>query len=100
MIQSQVPLMVLTDREDNVEVINRALREAGHAVHCHWLKKSEALAESLTSTHPELFFLFAGMADVAEVANACGMVAPIVPLVLVTSEVEETVNRCSEPTSG
>ncbi len=81
--------MVLTDREDNVEVINRALREAGHPVRCRWLKTAAGLIDELTTELPELLFLFAGSANVADAVDACRAVAPAVPLLLVMEDVNE-----------
>ena len=91
MNQSQVPLMVLTDREENVEVINRTLRQAGHAVHCTWVKKGDALVDALAKEHPELLFLFMGCGKVADAAEACQAFAPMVPLLVVANGIEETI---------
>jgi len=90
MIQSQVPLMVMTDREENVEIINRTLREAGHRVRCQWVTKGDGLIDALAETHPELLFLFTGCAKVADAAKACQAFAPMVPLLLVADGIEET----------
>ena len=45
MAQAQVPLIVLSGREDDVELVNRSLRDGGHPVRCHWVAKVDALAE-------------------------------------------------------
>ena len=47
MTQVPVPLIVLSGRQDDVELVNRALRDGGHAVRCHWVTKLESLAETI-----------------------------------------------------
>ena len=93
MTQAQVPLIVLTARQDDVELINRTLREAGHAAHCHWVAKLEQLPEALASRTPELLVFFSdtlpvSLADVAKIkAQADGTV----PLIAVQRDaVDET----------
>lgn len=91
MIQSQVPLMVLTDREENVEVINRTLRQAGHPVRCSWIGKDDGLVDALAKERPELLFLFSGCGNVADAAKTCRAFAPMIPLVVVSEDIEEAV---------
>jgi len=83
--------MILTDREENVEVINRTLREAGHPVRCHWVKNGNGLLDAMAAEHPELLFLFMGCGKVADAADACQAFAPMVPLLLVADGIEETI---------
>ncbi|HEX5420091.1 MAG TPA: EAL domain-containing protein [Gammaproteobacteria bacterium] len=56
MPQAPVPLIVLTPAEDDVELINKTLRDAGHPVRCLWVKRVEDLEEALRSTRPELLW--------------------------------------------
>ncbi len=85
-----VPIVVLTDNEDNVEAINRILREAGHPAHCRWIPRLKSLPEALQE-HTELVYLFqddypdalAGVADVRD------NTAAKVPLLVVRTVVDE-----------
>jgi diguanylate cyclase (GGDEF)-like protein/PAS domain S-box-containing protein len=85
-----VPIVVLTGSEDNVEAINRILREAGHPAHCRWIPSLDSLPEALQE-HTELLFLFQddypdALAGVADVRNNT---APKVPLLVVQADVDE-----------
>ncbi|MFP6829003.1 MAG: hypothetical protein VCC36_08210 [Gammaproteobacteria bacterium] len=58
MTQAHVPLLVLTDREEDVEFINRTLRAAGHAVRCHWINHVERVTDALAEYSIELLCMF------------------------------------------
>ena len=58
MAQAPVPLIVLSGREDDVELVNRSLRDGGHPVRCHWVTKVDALAGAIDDHAPELAVLF------------------------------------------
>ena len=55
--RQSISIAVLTNDQDDVEIINRTLRDAGHAAHCHWISTPEALSEILTAEHIELLVL-------------------------------------------
>ena len=52
-----IPVIVLSRQQDPVELINSTLRNAGHAVHCHWVRELQGLGEALVNTPPRLMFL-------------------------------------------
>ena len=92
MSQKAIPIVVLTDNEDNVEAINRILREAGHPAHCRWTPSPEGLPEALRQ-HTELLFFFQddypdALTGVVDVRDS---VAPMVPLLVVQTVVDEQV---------
>ena len=58
MAQAPVPLIVLSGREDDVELVNRALRDGGHPVRCHWVTKLDSLAEAIDAHDPQLLCFF------------------------------------------
>jgi diguanylate cyclase (GGDEF)-like protein len=91
MTLSPVPLVVLTGREDDVELINRSLRDGGHPVHCHWVAKVDALAGALESHDPQLLWFFADsmQTPIREIAKIRGQAANMVPLVVVSRAAEE-----------
>ncbi len=92
MAQAQVPLVVLTARQDDVELINRSLRDRGHPVHCHWVETIDALADALESHDPQILWFFADSlaAPIRDVAKIKRQAARTVPLVVVASAAEET----------
>jgi hypothetical protein len=69
-------MIALTRSQDNVEAINKALRNAGHPVHVTWLPDARDLCDALTQASAEMLMLFAyeGIVDVA--ADASSAVAP------------------------
>ncbi len=52
-----ISIAVLTDDQDDVEIINSALRDAGHAAHCHWISTPNKLADTLAAENVELLIL-------------------------------------------
>ncbi len=48
---------MLSEDQDDVEFINRTLRDAGHAAHCHWISTPEKLADTLAAENIELVIL-------------------------------------------
>ena len=52
-----ISIAVLTDNQDDVELINGALRDAGHAAHCHWVASNKRLADTLSRQTVELLIL-------------------------------------------
>jgi diguanylate cyclase (GGDEF)-like protein/PAS domain S-box-containing protein len=89
--QTAVPLIVLSATRDPVEVINGALRKAGHAAHCTWIPALRDLGDALTQLNPELILHFEPSDE--ELVAAVGVrnqLAPTVPLVVVDDSVTET----------
>ena len=91
MNELSVPLVVLSARQDDAELVNKALREAGHRSQCHWSPSVEALDESLPTVDPHLILYFADTldADPAEVAAVRRRYSSIVPLLVVRNQVDE-----------
>jgi diguanylate cyclase (GGDEF)-like protein len=86
-----VPLVVLTGREDDVELVNRSMRDGGHPVRCHWVAKIDALASALDDHAPELLCYFRDSlpAPIREIAKIRQQTARMVPLVVVSKAAEE-----------
>jgi diguanylate cyclase (GGDEF)-like protein len=55
--RQSISIAVLTDSQDDVELINSALRDAGHAAHCHWVANPKRLADTLARQNVELLVL-------------------------------------------
>ncbi|MBT8066311.1 MAG: diguanylate cyclase, partial [Gammaproteobacteria bacterium] len=52
-----ISVAVLTTDQDDVELINSTLRDAGHAAHCHWTASPNTLADTLSAENVELLIL-------------------------------------------
>jgi diguanylate cyclase (GGDEF)-like protein len=79
-------------REDDVELVNRSLRDGGHPVRCHWVAKVDALAEAIDNHAPELLCFFPDSlpAPIREIAKIKKHAAGTVPLVVVSKAAQET----------
>jgi diguanylate cyclase (GGDEF)-like protein/PAS domain S-box-containing protein len=88
-----VPMIALTRSQDNVEAINKALRNAGHPVHVTWLPDARDLGDALTQASAEMLVLFAdeGIVDLASAMDFRARFAPDVPVLLVREKVDEGV---------
>jgi diguanylate cyclase (GGDEF)-like protein len=91
MAQAPVPLIVLSGREDDVELVNRSLRDGGHPVRCHWVAKVDALASAIDDHSPELLCFFPDSlpAPIREIAKIKQKAAGAVPLVVVSKAAQE-----------
>ena len=47
----------MTTNQDDVQLINSTLRDAGHAAHCHWIANPNTLADTLSAENVELLIL-------------------------------------------
>ncbi len=52
-----VLIAVLTEDQDDVELVNSTLRDGGHPVHCHWVKCDEDFNQVLGDNQIELIIL-------------------------------------------
>ena len=52
-----ISIAVLTENQDDVELINSSLRDAGHAAHCLWTNNPKHLSETLAAENVELLIL-------------------------------------------
>lgn len=52
-----ISIAVLSENQDDVELINSALRGAGHAAHCHWIAKPSKLSDTLSAERVELLIM-------------------------------------------
>jgi diguanylate cyclase (GGDEF)-like protein len=86
-----VPMIALTRSQDNVEAINKALRNAGHPVHVTWLPDARDLGDALTQASAEMLMLFAdeGIVDLASAMDFRARFAPDVPVLMVRDKLDE-----------
>ncbi|HSN72876.1 MAG TPA: hypothetical protein VLT59_15275, partial [Steroidobacteraceae bacterium] len=83
--QSAVPLIVLTRQQDHVEIINSSLRNAGHPVHCSWIRDLSDLGDALIQIPAEMLIAHVGDdgADAAAILEIRGRCAGTVPVLLI-----------------
>ena len=55
--QNSISIAVLSENQDDVELINSTLRSAGHAAHCVWINHPNKLADVLQDEPVELLIL-------------------------------------------
>jgi len=85
-----IPLVVLSRQQDPVEIINSTLRNAGHPVHCTWVRDVMALGDSLTQGTPQLLFLCVADGDETDTAiEVRNRLATQVPVILVRESITE-----------
>ncbi len=84
-------MIVLTRSQDHVEAINSTLRNAGHAVHCSWIRDLHDLGDALAQINAEMLIAFVGtdpteLSTVMHVRDKC---APEVPVIIAADKVDE-----------
>lgn len=89
--RQSISIAVLTRNQDDVELVNRTLRDAGHAAHCHWVASPGTLDETLESRKVELIIINQDTyADtVRQVIEQKDSYMPEVPVVAVSTSVDE-----------
>jgi len=89
--RQSIEIVVLTDDQDDVELVNGTLRDAGHAAHCHWIATPESFDEALRDTGIEFVILNVDhYADsVRQVAKQKDRYHPEIPLLTLKSKVDE-----------
>ncbi|MES1195700.1 MAG: EAL domain-containing protein [Steroidobacter sp.] len=90
---SPVPMVILSRLQEQVEFINKALRKAGHAVHCHWVTELNDLGDTLTQINAHMVIAVLGE-DANEMAQALKVFrqfASGIPALIVREQVTEAV---------
>lgn len=91
--QSAVPIIVLTRHQDNVEAVNSALRNAGCAVRCCWIRELNDLGDALAQINAHLLIAFVGPdpADTAKVMSVCKQFGADAPVLIARDQVDEDI---------
>jgi PAS domain S-box-containing protein len=86
-----VPVIVVSQHDDNLAAINGALREVGHAVHCVRVAEAAALEEVMAAAPPELVLIFADepQLDLSGLSGTAFRRNPPIPVVLVRQNITE-----------
>ena len=87
-----ISIAVLSEDQDDVETINSALRDAGHAAHCHWVSTSTKLAETLATENVELLILNCDRYQdtIRQVIKQKDLFKPEIPLIVAQDSADET----------
>ncbi|HUF71325.1 MAG TPA: EAL domain-containing protein [Gammaproteobacteria bacterium] len=91
MNESSVPVVILTERSEDVAYFNKTMRDAGHPVRCRGITKLDQLETLLDADPPNLLIFFAEhhTASVREVAKLRQLYARMSPLIAVRSTADE-----------
>jgi diguanylate cyclase (GGDEF)-like protein/PAS domain S-box-containing protein len=91
--QAAVPMIVLTRHQDNVEAINSTLRNAGHAVHCTWIRELNDLGETLRKGNAYMLIAFVGpdAADTTKIMTVCKQADARLPVLIARDQVDEDI---------
>lgn len=91
--QAAVPMIVLTRHQDNVEAINSTLRNAGHAVHCTWIRELAHLPDALQSANAYMLIAFVGPdpGDTSNVMQICKQADTSIPVLIARDQVDEDI---------
>ena len=86
-----VSIVVVTQKDDFVEAINTALRDAGHAAHCVKVEKLARLEAEISQKDIELVAAFDSgePANLKPIIEICAASGREVPVLLVSDEVNE-----------
>jgi GGDEF domain-containing protein/FixJ family two-component response regulator len=86
-----ISIAVLTGNQDDVELVNSSLRDAGHAAHCLWIETPGRLADALGRERIELIILHIDeYADgVRQVVKQKDAYIPEVPVIAVGEHADE-----------
>ena len=89
--RQSISIAVLTENQDDVELINSALRDAGHAAHCQWISGSNRLADTLVEELVELLILNCDRYpdSIRQVVKQKDRYNPEVPVIAMQKQAEE-----------
>ena len=89
--RQSIAIAVLTEQQDDVELISGTLRDAGHAAHCRWIESPSAFENALRDDHFELVILQGDRypSSIRQVVHQKDKFSPEVPLLALKSAVDE-----------
>jgi len=90
--QTGIAIAVLTSSEEDVERVNKTLRSAGHAAHCHWVIDPAQFEENLNTDAIELIVHFKeNYSDqIRQVVKHKNLFRPELPVIAVQESVGES----------
>ncbi len=90
--RNSIAIAVLSDNQDDVELINGTLRDAGLAAHCHWIADAQKLADTLSAESVELVILNSDRFKdtIRQVVKVKDRYNPEVPVIVMQHEADES----------
>jgi len=90
--RQSISIAVLTENQDDVALINGALRDAGHAARCHWIDRPNKLGDTLAAEHVELLILNCDHYpdSIRQVVKQRDCHNPEIPVIAVLAKADET----------
>jgi len=87
-----ISIAVLSDNQDDVALVNSTLRDAGHAAHCHWIRKPKDIGTTLANESVELLILNCDNfpETVRQVIKHKDRYNPEIPVIALTEKADET----------
>ncbi|MEX2494762.1 MAG: GGDEF domain-containing protein [Woeseia sp.] len=89
--RQSISIAVLSSNQDDVDLVNRTLRDAGHAAHCHWVATPNALDGTLESRAIEMVVVNCDRYSdtIRQVIEQKDAFLPEVPVIAIGSSVDE-----------
>ena len=89
--QQGITIAVLTSNQDDVELVNGSLRDAGHAAHCHWIESPAKFDKTLRTERIELIIVNSDCYSdtIRQVIKQKHAFQPEVPVIAVKESVDE-----------
>ncbi len=89
--QHSISIAVLSENQEDVALINGALRDAGHAAHCHWINNPKDLGKTLAAEDVELLILNCDhyAQSIREVIKQKDRFNPEVPVIALQEDADE-----------
>ena len=86
-----ITIAVLTQNQDDVELVNGTLRDAGHAAHCHWIENPAKFDQTLRGYRIELIIVNSGgySDSIRQVIKQKDAFQPEVPVIAIKETVDE-----------
>ncbi len=86
-----ISIAVLSQNQDDVELINGTLRDAGHAAHCRWIANGQRLTDSLATESVELIIVNCDSfpESIRQVVKLKERYNPEVPVIAMQGQAEE-----------
>lgn len=90
---SPVPMIIVARLQDQVELINKALRKAGHAVHCHWVTELNDFGDTVSqvNAHMAIGVISEDANEMAQTLKVFRQFAPGIPALIVREQITEAV---------
>jgi diguanylate cyclase (GGDEF)-like protein/PAS domain S-box-containing protein len=86
-------MIILSRQQEQVEFINKALRKAGHAVHCHWVTELNDLGDTLMQINAHMVIGVMGedSNEMLQALKVFRQFAPNIPALIVREQITEAV---------